>query len=309
MIAAIENYKEDKKNKTASASKADVFFKRTVSPIPEATSADNSMDALSLSLSNRGRVDMDYMKNLTGKSEKEIVSELGDLLYKNPETNLQELAEEYLSGNVREKLQIAREAAKNNSEFKRNVAALEKIMPVDLTEKEISPHLGAPWIANEYYEDFARHMIDEFNGEIIYDSIIGSWIIEGGNTWNAKNSSTWGVSGTKWNFVNLLEAAMNKHTPVVTKDKQIDKVKTAQVREKIEQIKEEFERWIWTNEDRKADLLKTYNKIFNSEVLREYDGSKLGLPGLNDFVRKKLYPHQKDAVWRMLQGKNTLIAH
>ena len=213
--------------------------------------------------------------------------------------------------NVREKLSYAKEAAKTNPEFKRNVEALEKIQPVDLTEKQISPHLGAPWIDGKYYADFARHMIDDFNGEITYDNVLGSWIIEGGNTWNSKNSYTWGVSGTKWSFVNLMEAAMNKHTPEVTKDKKVDEVKTAEVKEKIEQIKTEFEKWIWTDEERKADLIQTYNKIFNSEVLREYDGSHLELKnvGLSEFVREKLYPHQKDAIWRMLQGKNTLLAH
>ena len=149
-VAAIEKYKEDKKNRTVSPSKADIFYKRTASPLREVNSADNALDALRLSLSRHGKIDTDYMSKLTGKNLEELTKELGDLVYKNPETNSVELAEEYLSGNVREKLFYARESAKHNSEFKRNVEALEKVLPVDLTDKEIFPHMGANWIDEKY---------------------------------------------------------------------------------------------------------------------------------------------------------------
>ena len=310
-VAAIENYKEDKTNKKVSASKADIFYKRVNSPFNEPTSADNSHDALSLSLSKYGRIDMDYLKKLTGKSEKEIVSELGDLLYKNPETNLQELAEEYLSGNVREKLQFAREILKNNPEFKRNVEALEKILPADLTENEIFPHIGANWINPKYYADFLKYLVGENNINIRRNEVTNKWEVSG---WIPHDKEVvWRVmhgAKTKAAFADLLESALNHHYPsTMTANGVKLKAQLEEAREKIDKISEEFDKWIWTDEVRKKDLLETYNQKFNSEVERIYDGSHLSLPGLNDEVRKKLYKHQRDAIWRIMQGKNTLIAH
>ena len=143
-----------------SASKADIFYKRTASPLQIVNSVDNALDAMRLSLSRRGVIDMDYMTKLTGKTPAELEKELGDLVYKNPKTNLVELAEEYLSGNVREKLQFAKEAAKLNPEYKRNVEALEKVMHVDLTVDEIYSHMGANWIDEKYYYDFVEYLIE-----------------------------------------------------------------------------------------------------------------------------------------------------
>ena len=163
-----------------SASKADIFYKRTASPFQNVNSADNAFDALRLSLSRRGVIDMDYMTKLTGKTPVEIEKELGDLVYKNPETNLIELADEYLSGNVREKLLFARETSKNHPEFKRNVAALEKVMPVDLTYKQIFPHIGANWIDEKYYYDFIKYLVGESdNVQITRDKFTGKWKVGG----------------------------------------------------------------------------------------------------------------------------------
>ena len=309
-VSAIEKYHEDKKAKKTSASKADIFFKRTTGAIKEPTSASTPVDGLSLSLAMRGRVDMGYISDLTGKSEAEIAKQLGDMIYKNPNTNQYELAEEYLSGNVREKLARAKEAARTNPEFMRNIKALEKVQPVDFTENDVSPHLGATWIEPEYYEDFIKYLLNNnvYDVEVSYSGATGAWSVSGRTGYGQENYK-WAVSGTKWNLLSLLEAALNKKSPTVTKDKKLDETKTAEAREKVEQLKSEFEKWIWSDEGRKKDLLETYNVEFNSEHLRTYDGSHLVFPGLAQYVKERLYPHQRDVIWRILQGKNTLLAH
>lgn len=158
-------------------------------------------------------------------------------------------------------------------------------------------------------------MLDDewWKGEINFSSPIGEYYVEG-DSYSAKNLSTWAVPGTRWDFLRLLEAAMNRKNPRVTyKDEKgnilTDEVKTAAVRQKIEEIKQEFDKWIWTDDERKKDLPQTYNIKFNSNVLRQYDGSYLKVPGLALDIQEKLYPHQKDAIWRTLQGGNVLIAH
>ncbi len=307
-VAAIEKYKEDKKNRTVSASKADIFYRRTASPLREVNSADNALDALRLSLSRHGKIDTDYMSKLTGKNLEELTKELGDLVYKNPETNLLELAEEYLSGNVREKLFYARESAKHNPEFKRNVEALEKVLPVDLTDKEIFPHMGANWIDEKYYYDFIKDLVGESeNVHITRDKFIGKWKVSG---WIPHDKNIqWRIAKTRQDFITLFEGALNHRYPNITSNKIQLKEQMAEAKDKIDKITEEFDKWIFADEKRKADLVKTYNEKYNSEVERRYDGSHLELPGLNEEVKNKLYPHQKDAIWRVLQGKNTLLAH
>ncbi|MBR1647792.1 MAG: DEAD/DEAH box helicase family protein, partial [Selenomonadaceae bacterium] len=320
-VASIEDYSEDKKSKQVTASKGDIFRKRTANPIVEPTSADTAIDGLNLSLSMRGKVDMQYISDLTGKSESELERELGDQLYKNPMTNLHELAEEYLSGNVREKLAQAREAAKHNPQFKRNVDALQKVQPVDLTEYDITMQIGMTWIKPEYYEDFARHMLNDKlrSVKITLSKALGKWTVEGIGDILEKDFRKWNVtraSGKTVDFFTLLEYALNKQSPYftyrLTDEKTVpDEQANAEAREKVEEIKEEFNNWIWAGENRKAELLETYNREFNSEVLRHYDGSHLKLDhgGLATDIRDKLYSHQKDAIWRIMQGKNTLLAH
>jgi|GEM_PF-880052 len=320
-VAAIEIYKENKKviegkkgkkktEITVSANKADIFYKRTVNAIQQVNSADNAFDALRLSLSRRGAIDTDYMSKLTGKNAEELAKELGDLVYKNPETNYIELAEEYLSGNVREKLTYAKEAAQHNPEFRRNVEALEKVLPVDLTEKEIFPHMGANWIDEKYYYDFVKDLVGESkNIKITRDKFTGRWKVSG---WIPHDKNVqWRITRERRDedFVDLLEGALNHHYPTFTSNKVQQKEEMAEARDKIDKITEEFDKWIWQDEERKKDLVETYNQKFNGEVERHYDGSNLELPGLNEEIKQKLYPHQKDAIWRILQGKNTLLAH
>ena len=317
-VAAIEDYSVDKKTKQVSASKADIFFKRVAGKEKEPASAGTAVDGLNISLNLRGRVDMNYISDLTGKSESELERDLGDLIYRNPLTNLHELAEEYLSGNVREKLAQAQKAARHNPVFKRNIEALQAVQPLDLTEHDIYPHLGATWIDSEYYEDFVRHLLgNDLSAVRIHYSAAGVWAVEGFAI-PGTNFYKWYVSRPRvpLNFFVLLEAAMNNKSVVVNDSKgKVDPVKTAEANQKLEDLRDAFEEWIWKDAARKKDLLAKYNVMFNSEVLRNYDGSHLtfpkteGFPALSSDVKDKLYKHQKDAIWRIMQGKNTLLAH
>ena len=312
-VAAIEKYSEDKKTKKITAEKADIFFKRQVGAIKEPTSADNVTDALNLSIAMKGKLDLPYMAQLTGKSESEIVKELGDNVYKNPMTQLYETAEEYLSGDVRVKLAIAETAAAANPEYQRNVDALKKVQPIDMTENEIKPHIGAPWINAEVYRDFINHMVGTSNVLPTYNPTLGAWYGVEYN-WNAdqqKANYQWGVN-SKYNFFKLLDAILNNSKITVTyKDKdgntRTDEAATQAVQQKMEEIQDEFTKWIWTDKERTKALCEVYNVKYNSEVERKYDGSMLTFPGLASSITP--YPHQKNVIRRILTGANTLIAH
>ena len=255
-VASIEEYTEktetvtdakgkgkSKTKKIPSASKADIFFKRTASPFQVVNSTDNAFDALRLSLSRQGKIDTDYMSKLTGKNLSELQKELGDLVYLNPETNLIELADEYLSGNVREKLRLAREAAKKNPEFKRNVEALEKVLPVDLTYQQIYPHMGANWIDEKYYFDFIKHLVgDSSHVKISRDPLTGKWEVSGwipyekNISWRVEHRAT-----TKADFVDLFAGALNHHYPSRwTANKVVLKEQMIEAREKIDKILQNF---------------------------------------------------------------------
>ena len=311
-VAAVEKYEYDKDAKTEKASKTDIFTKRTVGAIREISSADSPTDALTASIAQMGKVDIPYMANLLGKSEKETIQALGDLVYENPSTGQQELAEEYLSGNVRAKLAEAETAAKTNPAYKRNVEALKKVQPVDYTEHDIKANIGAPWIPAEVYQGFTRHMVGAAL-EIKHEKLTNTWKV--GTNWSADHTkmfNTWGTSSLPFN--ELLERILGmKEIQVKEKTKDgntiVNTEATAEAVAKAEDVQAEFEKWLWSDEERKTELLKSYNKLFNSEVERNYDGSALTFPGLVSHIRGKLYPHQKNAIWRMMQGGNTLIAH
>ena len=226
-------------------------------------------------------------------------------------TRLHELAEEYLSGNVREKLAAAEEAAKHNPNYKRNVEALRKVQPIDLTEKDIMVTVGAPWVDVQYYNQFLLHILGAAHGcHIEYNKNLGKWSVEGNAHWWGSEFRKWTVQKAKVgevNFFELLEMVLSKKTPSFTTDKKPDEATNAEARAKVEQINAAFADWIWADDSRKADLLETYNAEFNSNVLRNYDGSRLTFPGLASHIQ--LRPHQKDVIWRIMQGQNTLIAH
>lgn len=318
ILEAIEDYKVDPLTNEATVSKRAIFTKRTVNPVREVTHADNVNDALALSMSQTGGVDLGYMSKLMdGKDEDSILKELGERVYENPATDGIELAEAYLSGNVREKLEIAETAAKTDERFKKNVEALKKIQPKDLEPEDISVSLGAPWIPASDIQRFAAHLLGNnfYIMDVNYIPAAGTWKVDWGKAKSLKTSvdatQTW---GTKYkNVKDLLEAALNQSTPTVThKDADgktyTDKEETIAAQAKLREIQEEFKKWIWTDKERTNRLLAYYNRNFNNWVLRSYDGSALTFPGYST-AEPQLKQHQKDVVWRILQDGTCLMAH
>lgn len=316
IVSAIERYNEDKKTKKVTAEKADIFKKRTVGLIEKPTKAGSPSDALAISLREQGKVDIDYMANLIGKDEKAVVEGLKGVIYKNPMTGLYETQDEYLSGNVREKLVQAEQAAKTDASYDDNVRALEKVQPVDLVPEEVTVNLGASWVPASDIEDFANHLLDMGGNyvEVQYLPANGEWVVKA-NDYARKGvafTETWGV-GSRWSFDKLLEAALNQRSPKIMKsvgekEKVVDNEMTTAVNNMIDKIKKEFKDWIWTDDKRTKRLLDYYNTNFNNWRLREYDGSHLTLPGYS-LTAPKLRKHQKDAIWRIMQNSNTLLAH
>ena len=318
ILEAIEDYKVDPLTNKATVSKRAIFTQRTVNPVREVTHADNVNDALALSMSQTGGVDLGYMSKLMdGKDEDSILKELGERVYENPATDGIELAEAYLSGNVREKLEIAETAAKTDERFKKNVEALKKIQPKDLEPEDISVSLGAPWIPASDIQRFAAHLLGNnfYIMDVNYIPAAGTWKVDWGKAKSLKTSvdatQTW---GTKYkNVKDLLEAALNQSTPTVThKDADgktyTDKEETIAAQAKLREIQEEFKKWIWTDKERTNRLLAYYNRNFNNWVLRSYDGSALTFPGYST-AEPQLKQHQKDVVWRILQDGTCLMAH
>lgn len=325
ILEAIEDYKVDPLTNKATVSKRAIFTQRTVNPVREVTHADNVNDALALSMSQTGGVDLGYMSKLMdGKDESNILKDLGDRVYENPATDGIELAEAYLSGNVREKLEIAETAAKTDERFKKNVEALKKIQPKDLEPEDISVSLGAPWIPASDIQYFVGHLLGKDTYRVMdiqYIPAVGTWKVNWVKsgysyaTQQVKNgvaaTQTW---GTKYKDVkDLLEAALNQSTPTVThKDADgktyTDREETIAAQAKLREIQEEFKKWIWTDKERTNRLLAYYNRNFNNWVLRSYDGSALNFPGYST-AEPQLKQHQKDVVWRILQDGTCLMAH
>ncbi len=310
--------------------KADMFTKRTIKQRVEITHVDTSSEALAVSLAEKAQVDMDYMMELTNRSEAEIVSDLRGVIFINPRYeagsgNGQSKylpADEYLSGNVREKLREARREAKQDPEsYSPNVEALEKVQPVDLTAAEISVRLGATWIPPEDYEDFMYEFFGtpyyaRWKIKIHFSAYTGEWNIEGksGDRGNVRAFNTYGTD--RINGYKILEQTLNlkdvrifdyiedadgKRTPV------LNKKETAIAQAKQELIKQEFQEWIWKDPSRRERLTKLYNEKFNSVRPREYDGSHLSLAGINP--ETSLRQHQLNAVARGLYGGNELLGH
>lgn len=322
IVSAIEKYTLDKKTKKESAAKADIFTKRTVNPIIKIDKADNPSDALALSLSNTGAVDIDYMAELTGQKPADVVKALKGFIYKDPATNTYVTAEEYLSGNVREKLEIAEFWGKTDPEAAANIEALKKVQPVDLTPEEISVNLGTPWIPESDLRDFAQEMLGMPSWEqpldIRFNKPAGTWLVAWNRGWRADEAKHGTEATQKWgtprrNFANLLDDALNQRTPTVydtSSDgkRSVNQQETLAAQQKLREIQDEFKKWIWKDKDRAERLAAYYNRNFNNMRLREYNGSMLTLPGYSS-VAPPLKQHQKDAVWRIIQDGTALLAH
>ena len=302
--------------------KADMFTKRTIKRAEVVESVDTASEALAVSLSEKAKVNLPYMAHLAGKSEDEITEELAGVIFKNPLTDRWETADEYLSGNVREKLAVAKNYAENHPEFAVNVASLERVQPKELDASEIEVRIGATWIDPHYIEDFMRETFQTpdylFNRDVVgvqFSDITGQWNVKGKNADynNPLVHSTYGTS--RANAYKILEDSLNlKDTRIYDtvvedgKEKRVlNKKETTLASQKQEAIREAFKDWVFRDSERRAALTAKYNELFNSTRPREYDGSHLKFPGMTPDIELK--PHQLNAVAHVLYGDNTLLAH
>jgi len=302
--------------------KADMFSKRTIKKAEVVTSVDTASEALAVSLGEKARVDLAFMAELTGKSEEEVTAELAGVIFQNPVTEKWETADEYLSGNVREKLQIARVFAENHPEFAINVSALEGVQPKELDASEIEVRIGATWIDTKYIEDFMRETFETpeylFSRNAIgvqYSDVTGQWNIKGKNAdyGNTLVNMTYGTG--RANAYRILEDSLNlRDTRIFDtieedgKEKRVlNKKETMLASQKQEAIREAFKDWVFRDPERRQTLCAKYNELFNSTRPREYDGSHLKFPGMTPDIA--LRPHQLNAVAHQLYGDNTLLAH
>ena len=301
--------------------KADMFTKRTIKPHKPVTEVNNSVDALILSISEKAKVDMEYMSNLTGKTEQELVKDLVGSIYKDPMKEIYVTADEYLSGNVREKLKIAKEFAKNDSKYEINVEALEKVKIKDLSASEISVRLGATWIPTDVIEEFIFELLkpQSYNKNKIkvhYSDYTSEWNISGKSEdrGNVLAYSTYGT--TRANAYKIIETTLNLKDVKITdtvidengnEQKVLNVKETAIAQAKQDRIKDEFVEWIWKDHSRRERLVKIYNEKFNSIKPREYDGQYIQFGGINPEI--SLRKHQIDAIAHILYGGNTLLAH
>ena len=302
--------------------KADMFSKRTIKKAEVVTSVDTASEALAVSLGEKARVDLAYMSELTGKSEEDVAKELAGIIFQNPVTEKWETADEYLSGNVREKLATARVFAENRPEFAINVTALEGVQPKELDASEIEVRIGATWIDPKYIEDFMRETFETpdylFDRNLVgvqYSDVTGQWNVKGKNAdrGNALVNMTYGTS--RANAYRILEDSLNlRDTRIFDtieedgKEKRVlNKKETTLASQKQEAIREAFKDWVFRDPERRQTLCAKYNELFNSTRPREYDGSHLKFPGMTPDIT--LRPHQLNAVAHQLYGDNTLLAH
>ena len=325
LLSALEVINEDGELER----KADMFFKRTIKPHKPVTEVDTADEALAVSMGEKAAIDMAYMMELSGKSEEELFSDLKGVIFLNPlyeYGNSYEpkylMADEYLSGNVREKLATAKRSATLYPEdYTVNVQALEKVQPKDLTASEISVRLGATWIPPEIFQQFMFEFLDtpryaQWNIKVHYSQFTGDWNIEGKSydRSNVKAYSTYGTS--RINAYKIIEETLNLKDVRIfdyieddegKKKAVLNKKETAIAQAKQELIKQGFQDWIWDDPARREKLTKMYNEKFNSIRPREYDGSHIVFNGMNPEI--ELREHQKNAVAHILYGGNTLLAH
>ena len=325
LLSALEVINEDGELER----KADMFFKRTIKPHKPVTEVDTADEALAVSMGEKAAIDMEYMMELSGKSEEELFADLKGVIFLNPlyeYGNSYEpkylMADEYLSGNVREKLATAkRSAALYPEDYTVNVQALEKVQPKDLTASEISVRLGATWIPPEIFQQFMFEFLDtpryaQWNIKVHYSQFTGEWNIEGKSydRSNVKAYSTYGTS--RINAYKIIEETLNLKDVRIfdyieddegKKKAVLNKKETAIAQAKQELIKQGFQDWVWADPTRREKLTKMYNEKFNSIRPREYDGSHIVFNGMNPEI--ELREHQKNAVAHILYGGNTLLAH
>ena len=302
LLASLEYLDEEGKLKR----KADIFSKRTIRRAEPVTSVDTASEALAVSIGERAKVDLPFMAELSGKTEEQITEELAGAIFRNPLTDKWETSDEYLSGNVREKLGIAERFAENHPEYEGNVQYLKKVQPKDLDASEIEVRLGATWVDTEYITQFMGetfHTPGYYLGskiDVRYAAVNGQWNITGKNMDNRGNALVQSTYGTqRANAYRLLEDALNlRDTKIydIIEDadgehRVLNKKETMLAQQKQEMIKEAFKEWIFRDIDRREALCKKYNELFNSSRPREYDGSHIQFTGMTPEIT--LMPHQK----------------
>ena len=317
LLASLEILDEDKKLKRL----ADIFTKRTIRKPEPVTSVDTPSEALALSIGEKAKVDVPFMAELCGKTEQEVTEELAGVIFRNPVTQAWVTADEYLSGNVREKLATAETFAANHPEYQVNVEYLKRVQPKDLNASEIEVRLGANWIKAEYITDFMEQVFKTpsyYIGSSIkatYSEISGAWNISGKSLdrSNPRVTNTYGTM--RVNGYRLLEDALNlrdtKIYDTIYEDgkerRVLNKKETMLAQQAQEAIRDAFKQWIFKDLDRREELCKVYNERFNAIRPREYDGSHIKFVGMTPEI--SLMPHQKNAVAHILYGNNTLLAH
>ena len=324
LLCSLEILDEDRNLKR----KADLFTKRTIRSHKPAEKVDTAVEALALSIGEKAHVDMDYMGRLTGKDEETLFSDLKGVIFLNPaytgENDGHEKylpADEYLSGNVRQKLAVAQGKAEQDPQYQINADALAQVQPVDLTASEISVRLGATWLDTEYVRQFTFETLGTPRStqrriEVHYSNITGEWRMEGKgmDPGNVKAFSTYGTK--RINAYEIIEDTLNLKDVRIfdyvydadgRKTAVLNKKETAIAQSKQELIKDAFAEWIWKDPDRREAICKTYNILFNSNRPREYDGSHISFSGMNPEIT--LRKHQVNAIAHILYGGNTLLAH
>ena len=319
LLCSLEDLNEDGTLKR----KADMFTKRTIKKAVAVTSVETATEALALSLNERAKVDLPYMAELTGKTEEKITEELVGVIFKNPLTDQWESGDEYLSGNVRDKLNTARTFAESHPEFTPNVRALEAVQPRNLEASEIEVRVGATWIEPSDYKDFMTELLHtpwylaQKEIQVKFSEVNGEWRITGKNADSPRNAFAYATYGTeRANAYKILEDTLNlKDVRIYDKSvnengdeiRVLNKKETMLASQKQDAMKAAFKDWIFKDQQRRERLVKVYNERFNSIRPREYDGSHLTFPGMNPEI--ELRPHQKNAVAHQLYGENVLLAH
>lgn len=308
LLLSLEHFNDE----TKAAQKAAIFTERTIHPRQPVDSAGTPKEALVASLNERGRVDLERMAHLLARPVDDFLPELKGIVFLNPQSNWWETDDQYLSGNVREKLAAAEAAAVADPRFAENVEALKSVQPPDLSATEIDVRLGSAWLPPEDVSDFANSLLNIPSGVgVSHIPALGTWHVNG--NWEARgataNTTDWGTD--RYTALELIEASLNLKTPTVydtVDDKPVVNAQSTEAaREKQERIKERFKEWVWSDDSRRERLCRLYNDTFNHTRLRTFNGDHLTLPGASGTIQ--LHGHQKAGVWRILQTPNTLLAH
>ncbi len=308
LLLSLENYNDETKR----ATKATIFTERTIHHRQPVESVGTPKEALLVTLNECGGVDLNRMAGLLNKPVEEFLPDLKGLIFRNPQTNEWETDDQYLSGNVREKLAVADAAALTDPRFAENVEALKSVQPADLAATEIDVRLGSAWLPPEDVKNFTNQLLNIPSGvEVGHVHALGTWHINA--NWEAKgataNTTDWGTD--RYTALELIEDALNLKTPTVydtVDDKPVVNAQaTEAAREKQERIKERFKEWVWSDDARRERLCRLYNDTFNHTRVRTFNGDHLTLPGASGAIQ--LHGHQKAGVWRILQTPNTLLAH